>query len=140
MSLLHDSRGRASNLGPEISTLLSNRAVDGVALHFALGVDDNTSVVFEINIVAVQSPPWLALADHNTRGDLLPQLGFTLLDGGHDKVTNTSRRKTVQSPLDTTDRDNVQILGTTVISAVNHSSNGQTQSNTELGTDSTTAT
>lgn len=43
---------------------------------------------------------------------LLPELWLAFLDCGHDHVTNSSSRKTVQTPLDAFHRDDVQVLGT----------------------------
>jgi hypothetical protein len=37
---LHDDTGVAGNTGPELSSLLTDRASDGGALHLTLGVDD----------------------------------------------------------------------------------------------------
>lgn len=39
---------------------------------------------------------------------LLPQVRLSLLDSGHNHVTNASRRKPVQAPLDSLDGDDVQ--------------------------------
>ena len=43
---------------------------------------------------------------------LLPEFGLAFLHCGHDHVTHTSGRQTVQATLDTLYRDDVQVLGT----------------------------
>ena len=43
---------------------------------------------------------------------LLPELWLAFLDCGHDHVTHSSRRQTVQTALDALHRDDVKVLGT----------------------------
>lgn len=43
---------------------------------------------------------------------LLPELWLAFLDCGHDHVTHSCRRQTVQTALDSLHRDDVQVLGT----------------------------
>lgn len=50
--------------------------------------------------------------------DLLSQLRLSLLDGGHDHVTDTTGRETVQTSTDTLDGDDVQVTSTRVVAAV----------------------
>ena len=57
---------------------------DGRAFHLALVVDDDPCIVFEVYELAVLPPECLPLADDDGRHHLLPQLGFTLLDGAQD--------------------------------------------------------
>lgn len=78
----------------------------------------HTSVVLEVKVDTVRSPPGLALADNNGGHNLLPELRLSLLDGGHDHVTHTSTGQTVQTGSDTLDRDDVQVTGTGVVAAV----------------------
>ena len=83
---LDDSAGSRRNTGPQISTLLGNRASDGRALHFTLGlyktirflpvfcvlftyVDNHTSVVLEVEENTVSAAPGLALTNNNSRHD-----------------------------------------------------------------------
>ena len=84
----------------------------------------HTSVVLEVKIDTIRSPPGLALADNNGRHDLLPQFRLSLLDGGHDHVTHTSTGQTVQTGSDTLDRDDVQVTRTGVVAAVEDGSTG----------------
>ena len=66
---LPDGAGRGSNLGPKISSFLSNRTSNTGTLHFTLRVNDDTSVIFEIEENAVLSSPALSLSDNNSGHD-----------------------------------------------------------------------
>lgn len=50
--------------------------------------------------------------------DLLSQLRLSLLDCGHDHVTDTTGGQSVQAGTDTLDGDDVQVTGTGVVGAV----------------------
>lgn len=80
----------------------------------------NTSVVLEVEVDTVSPAPGLALADDNGGHDLLAQLGLTLLDGGHDHVTDTGSGQTVQTGTGTSDGNDVQVASTGVVAAVHH--------------------
>lgn len=80
----------------------------------------NTSVVLEVQVDTVSPAPGLALADNDGGHDLLAQLGLTLLDGGHDHVSDTGSGETVEAGTDTADGDDVQVAGTGVVAAVHH--------------------
>lgn len=103
---------------PQLSGLLGDRTSDGGTLHFTLGVDNDTGVVLEVQVDTVRSPPWLALADNDGGHDLLPQLGLSLLDRGHDHVTSATGRQAVETRTNTLDGDDVQVAGTRVVAAV----------------------
>ena len=128
-------RDSGATYRPELSGLLSDRASDGRALHFTLGVDDlhvvspcpmpdslcathHTSVVLEVQEDTVASPPGLALADNDGGHDLLSELRLSLLDGGHDHVTDTTGGQTVKTSTDTLDGDDVEVTGAGVVAAV----------------------
>ena len=55
----------SSDLRPKVRALLGDGASDGGASHLSLGVDDDTSVVFEIEIVALSSSVGLSLPNNN---------------------------------------------------------------------------
>jgi hypothetical protein len=124
---------------PKLSGLLTDGASDGRALHLTLGVDNlrttnqypvrfpicsssefthHTGVVLEVEEDAVGSPPRLALADDDSRHDLLPELRLSLLDGGHDHVTDTSGGQTVKTCADALNGDDVEVTGAGVVAAV----------------------
>lgn len=88
-------------------------------------VTHHTSVVLEVQVDTVRTAPGLALADDNGGHDLLAELGLSLLDGGHDHVTDTSGGETVQAGTDTTDGNDVQVTGTRIVAAVHHSATNQ---------------
>lgn len=103
---------------PKLSSLLSDGTGDGGTLHLTLGVDDDTSVVLEVQEDTVGALPGLGLSDNDGRVDLLAELGLSLLDGGHDHVANTAGGQSVQAGTDTLDGDDVQVTGTRVVGAV----------------------
>lgn len=50
--------------------------------------------------------------------NLLPQLGLSLLDGGHDHIADARGGQTVQPGADALDGDNVEVPGARVVGAV----------------------
>lgn len=108
--------------GPKLSSLLSDGTGDGGTLHFTLGVDNDTGVVLEVEEDAVCAAPWLGLADNDGGHDLLPELRLSLLDGGHDHVTDTTGGETVEACTDTLDGDDVEVTGSGVVGAVHDGS------------------
>lgn len=106
---------------PQLSGLLGDGSSNGGALHFTLGVDNDTGVVLKVQVDSVRPPPGLALADNDGGHDLLPQLGLSLLDGRHDHVTGTTSGQAVETCTDTLNGDDVQVTGTGVVAAVHDS-------------------
>ena len=68
---LPDGAGRGSNLGPEISSFLGDGTGNTRTLHFTLRIDDDTSVIFEVEENAVLSSPALSLSDNDGRHDYI---------------------------------------------------------------------
>lgn len=66
------------------------------------------------------------MADDDGRHDLLTQFRLTLLDGGHDHVTGTGGRETVKTSTAMEDGDDVKVLCTRVVSAVENSASWKT--------------
>lgn len=106
--------------GPELSSFLSDGAGDGGTLHLTLGVDDNSCIVLEVQEDTVGAAPGLALTDNDSGHNLLAELGLSLLDGGHDHVSDTGSGETVQTGTGTLDGDDVQVASTGVVAAVHH--------------------
>ena len=75
-----DGASVGGDSGPELSALLGDGAGDGGALHLALGVDDDTSVVFEVQVVAFAAAEGLSLADEHCGEHLLTEIGLALSD------------------------------------------------------------
>lgn len=98
----------------------------------------NTSVVLEVQENTVESLPGLGLSDNDGGVDLLSQLRLSLLDGGHDHVTDTTGGQAVQTSTDTLDGDDVQVTGTRVVGAVHDGTDGETEGHLELATRGTT--
>lgn len=78
----------------------------------------HTSVVLEVKEDTVASPPGLALADNDGGHNLLSELRLSLLDGGHDHVTDTTGGQTVEARTNTLDGDDVEVTGAGVVAAV----------------------
>jgi hypothetical protein len=120
---LADQRGVSRHVtgatyGPQLSSLLADGASDGRSLHLTLGVDNDTSVVLEVQEDTISALPGLGLSDNDGGVDLLAELGLSLLDGGHNHVTDTAGRQSVQAGTDTLDGDDVEVTSTRVVGAV----------------------
>ena len=74
-------------------------------------VDDDTGVVLKIEKGSVLSSYGLPLSDDHRWHYLLTKLGLALLDGSEHHVATGCGRKSVQPTTDTTDSDDVKILG-----------------------------
>lgn len=131
---LDDGTGVRGDTGPEVGTLLSDRSVDGRTLHLTLGVDNDTGVVLKVEEDTIPSPPGLPLSTDNSGHDLLTKLRLTLLDGSHNHVTGSGSRESVKSGTKANNGDNVEVLGTRVVSAVHDGTDGETEGHAELGT------
>lgn len=58
---------------------------------------------------------------------LLSELGLSLLDGADEHVSDSGGGKSVKSSTDSVDCDNKQVLGSGVVGAVHHGSDGETE-------------
>lgn len=125
-SLNHHTRV-GGNSWPQVSTLLGDWTSDSRTLHFTLRVDNDTSVVLEVQVGTILSSPWSSLSNDNSWHNLLSQFWLTLLDGGHDHVTSRSSWQSVQSSTETLDGKNVKVSGTRVVATVNDGADWQTQ-------------
>ena len=83
------------------------------------------------------------------KNTLLAELGLTLLHGGHEHISrayavsrssepSTASRESVKTSTPASDGNDVQILGTRVISAVDHSAHRETKAHSEFVSSSTT--
>lgn len=77
-----------------------------------------TSVVLEVQVNTIRSPPRLALSHNHSRHDLFPQLRLSLLDCSHNHVTHASGWQTVKTSADTLNGDDVEISCAGVVAAV----------------------
>jgi len=91
------------------------------------GCTYDTGVVLEVEENTVCSPPGLALADDDSGHDLLPELRLSLLDGGHDHVTDTGGGQTVETCANALDGDDVEVTGAGVVAAVHDCAAVRTQ-------------
>ena len=129
-----DGASVRSDFWPKFGGLLRHGAGDVLTLHFTLGVDNDTGVVLEVEEEALSAANWLALADNNSWHNLLSKLWLTLLDGGKEHVTDGGGWETGHAWTDARDGDHVQVLGSSVVSAVHDGSNWQTVGNLKFDT------
>lgn len=127
MIFLNNNTRVRGNSWPEVSALLTDGAGNGGALHLTLRVDNDTSIVLEVEVDTVLSSPGLGLTDNNGGHDLLTELRLSLLDSGHDHVTDTGSGETVKSGTETLDGNDAQVSGTRVVTAVDDSADGETE-------------
>jgi len=130
---LGDATGVRGDPGPQICALLRNWTSDGRTLHLTLVVNNDSRVVFKVEKLAVFSSECFSLSDHHCRHNFLAELWLALLDCGQHHVTTGSGGQTVQATADASNCDDVQVLGTCVVSAVDDGSDWETQGNAELG-------
>merc|ERR1711981_874517 len=126
------------NTWPEISTLLGDRSSDSRTFHLSLWVDDDSSVVLEVDPSSFLPPESFPLSNHDGWVDLLSQVRVSLLDSGHDHVSTASTRKTVQTGTPSLNSDDVNVLSSSVISTVDEGTYWETQGDSELVTTGTT--
>merc|ERR1719478_2059809 len=113
-----DRRGRRSNLGPQLSALLGNRACDCRALHLALVVDDHTCIVLKIHKHTIDAPPRLLLADNHCLENLLAQLGLAFLHRGQHHIAWSTAGHLVQPATNASNCHDVEVLCAAVVRAV----------------------
>lgn len=72
-------------------------------------------------------------ANNEPRRTLLAEVRLAALDGGHNHVARAGSRETVEARLDLVDGNDVQVLGTAVVGAVDDGADRQTEGHLELG-------
>merc|ERR1719277_2256057 len=88
------------DLGPELGALLCNGALNCRAFHLTLVVDNDPSVVLEVDEDSLATSPCFLLPDHNTLQDFLPQLWLAFLASAKHHVAWAAVRNHVQAPTD----------------------------------------
>merc|ERR1719356_2451663 len=88
------------DLGPQLGALFCNGALNCRAFHLTLVVDNDPSVVLEIDEDSLATPPCFLLPDHNTLQDFLPQLWLAFFAGAKHHVAWAAVRNHVQAPTD----------------------------------------
>merc|ERR1712226_1627101 len=127
-----DGAGIGSNPWPKVCALLRHRACDGRPLHLALVVDDHSSIVFEVDELAILPSEGLPLSDDDGGHHLLPELGLSLLHGAEDHVPAAACWQPVEPPADPVHSDHVQVLGSCIVGAVHDRPDRAGQGNPEL--------
>lgn len=79
----------------------------------------------EVKEMAFSPADRLALADDDSLQHLLSKLGLTLLDGGKEHVSDGTSREAVELGTDASASDHVQVLSSSVVSAVHDGCDGQ---------------
>jgi hypothetical protein len=125
--------------GPEIGALLGDGTSDGRASHLTLGVDNDTGVILEVQLIAFSSSEALSLTDDNRGQHLLSEFWLTLLDRSEEQFTDGTLGESVQSGADHSDGNDVQVLGTSVVSAVHNAKGGETRRDSQLGSSSSSS-
>jgi hypothetical protein len=75
-------------------------------------------LTFEVEEVAFSSADGLALADDDSRHDLLSELGLTLLDRSEEEITDRAGGVPVKASTGHGAGEHVQVLSSSVVSAV----------------------
>jgi len=72
------------------------------------------------------------LANDHSLHNLLSQLRLTLFDGGKEHVSDRASRESVELGTDASASDHIQVLGSSVVSAVHDRCDGQRVGNLQL--------
>ena len=86
----------------------------------------NALLTLEVELVALSSSVALSLSDDNCGQHLLSEFGLTLLHRSEEQFTDGTLGESVQSGTDHSDGNDVQVLGSSVVSAVHNAKGGET--------------
>ena len=86
--------------------------------HVQLMLQIDEKLTLEVEEVAFTAADGLALTDNDGRHDLLSELGLTLLDRGEEEIADGASRVPVETSTSHGASDHVEILGSSVVSAV----------------------
>jgi hypothetical protein len=103
---LKDGTRVSGHTRPHIGTFLGARARHSGTFHLSFIVDDDASIVFEVDVSSFLSSPALSLTNNDSWVDFLSQLWFTFFAGSHDKITNSGSWETILATMNTNHRDN----------------------------------
>ena len=106
------------NSWPELGALLGDWAGNGGTLHLTFWVNDDSGIVFKVKEISLSSSVCFSLSDDDGGEHLLSEFWLTLLDRGEEILTDGSLWKSVQSSTDFGASNHIQILGSSVVSAV----------------------
>lgn len=125
---------------PKLGAFLGDWTSDVLTLHLTLVVDDNASVVLEVEEVTLSTADGLTLTDDDSWHNLLSELWLTLLDGGEEHIANGTSWKTRHSWTNASAGNHIQVLSTSVVSTVHNGCNRQTIGDLQLDTRSASLT
>merc|ERR1712062_888306 len=101
---------------------------------------NDTSVVFEIQEDSILSSESLPLTNHHTRHYLFTKLWLTFLHRGNKHIPSSGSWKSVETTLDATDCNDVEIFGSCVVSAVHYTANRACKRHAKLSSNATSRT
>jgi len=127
-----DSAGSGRDSWPEISALLRNGASDGCTLHFTLGVNDDSTIVFKVKEDTLFAAPRFALANNDGAHDLLAKLRLTFFNGAHNEIAHSSSGERVEAALHALDGNDVDVLCARVIAAIDYSTHRKSEGDSDL--------
>merc|ERR1719322_646170 len=78
----------------------------------------DAGIVFKVYKHAVFSSDRFPLSDYYCRHYLFSKFGFSLLYGSYDHVSAACCRHSVQTTTDSSNRDNIEILTTCIVSTI----------------------
>ena len=105
-----------------------------LTFHFPLEIDNDSSIVFKVDVYSLSSPPRLALSNYNGRVHLFPQIWLSLLYGCHYHIARASSWNAIESSASNRDGNDVQVLCSRVVGTVHDCGDWQTQCHSELCT------
>jgi hypothetical protein len=88
---------------------------------------ERSACTFKVDKDTVASAPRLALTDNDSGHNLLLKIRLSLLNGGHNHITNTRGWQTIKTALNALNGNDVEILSARVIGTVDHSTDGETE-------------
>ena len=121
--LLNNAVRSRRNTRPQVRAFLGYCSLNRRTFHFPLRVHNNARVVLKVNHQTFLSLERSSLANHNRREHFLSQIWFTFFHRAHEHGTDVRRWQTVLATAPSFDRDDVQVLGPSVVSAVHNCAN-----------------
>ena len=112
------------NLGPKFGGFLGDGTSDGAAFGLAFVVDDHSCVVFAVQEGSVRSVPCSSLSDYNSGVHFLSEFLDSLFDWAENYISDGSGGESVEMSSDSLNGDDVEILSSWVICAVEGGGDG----------------
>merc|ERR1712070_185283 len=114
------------NSWPKLRALLGDWSGDGRSFHLTLWGNNNSGIVLEVEEITFSSSISFSLSDNDSWHDLLSKFWLTSLDRCEEQFSNGTFWQSVESGADHSNSNDVQVLGTGVVSAVHNTSGWNT--------------